>query len=106
MTGSSFCESAKDAFSLIFRNALRFTLVGGIGELFVVLGKLFIALATAGIGYAILIKADKFKNISSPIPSTLIFAIIGFCIGRSFMTVYGTVADAVLLIFTMEEEIE
>lgn len=58
MTGSNFCESAKDAFSLIFRNALRFSLVGGIGELFVVLGKLFIALATAVIGYVILIKFD------------------------------------------------
>jgi hypothetical protein len=58
MTGSNFCESAKDAFSWIYRNPLRFSRVGGIGELFVVLGKLFIALATAVIGYVILIKFD------------------------------------------------
>lgn len=105
MTGSNFCTSAKDAFSLIVRNPIRFSVVSNIGGLFIMFGRLFLCFFTAMLGYAILTN-KRYANISSPIPSTIVFGIIGFCVGGNFMTVYGIVADAVLVIFTMEEEIE
>ena len=106
MTGTSFCGSAKDAFDLIWRNIARFNIVGGIGEVFTAVGQIFLCLITALIGYAIITKSSKYNTISDPMPSTVIFGIIGFVIGAFFMSVYGTVADATLIIFTMEEEIE
>jgi len=107
MTGSSFCGSAKDAFSLILRNAARFAIVGGIGEIFIALGRVFICLLTALLGYLIITNSDRYsKDLISPWSSTIVFGIIGFTIGSIFMSVYGTVADAVLIIFSMEEEIE
>ena len=33
------------------------------------------------------------------------FGLIGFVIGSLFMSVYGDVADAVLIVFCMDEEI-
>lgn len=34
------------------------------------------------------------------------FGIIGFIIGSIFMSVYGAVADAILILFCMDEEIQ
>lgn len=106
MTGTSFCGSARDAFSLILRNPVRFAVVSNIGDLFTAVGRLFLCLSTAMLGYLIIQHYERYEDISSPIPSTIVFGIIGLTIGGNFMTVYGIVADAVLLIFTMEEEIE
>jgi len=101
----NFCTAAKEAFGLILRFPVRFSVVSQIGGIFTAFGRLFLMLFTALIGYAIL-QNPRYANISSPIPSTIIFGIIGLTVGGNFMTVYGIVADAVLLIFTMEEEIE
>lgn len=106
MTGTSFCESARDAFSLILRNPVRFAVVSNIGDVFTLIGRLFLCFSTAMIGYLIMTKSGKYDDISSPVAPTIIYGVIGLTIGGTFMTVYGIVADAVLLIFTMEEEIE
>jgi hypothetical protein len=37
---------------------------------------------------------------------TIAIAIIGYIVGSIFMSVYGTVMDAILIVFTMDEEIE
>jgi len=37
---------------------------------------------------------------------TAIFALVGYVIGYIFMAVYGTTSEAILMIFTMDEEIE
>lgn len=106
MTGTSFCGSARDAFSLILRNPVRFHVVSNIGDLFTAVGRLFLCCCTAMLGYMIIQHTERYSGISSPIASTIVFGIIGLTVGGNFMTVYGIVADAVLLIFTMEEEIE
>jgi hypothetical protein len=35
----------------------------------------------------------------------VIFLLIGFIIGSSFMSLYGIVSDAILLVFAVDEEI-
>lgn len=106
MTGTSFCGSARDAFSLILRNPVRFAVVSNIGDVFIVIGRLFLSFSTGMIAYLIINNSSRYEDLSSKVPSTVICGIIGFCVGGNFMTVYGIIADAVLLIFTMEEEIE
>jgi len=103
MTGNGFCSSAKDAFNLMIRDPVQFAIVSYIGDLFVCIGKIFITMLTAIIGYFIITHAKQYKdNISSPWPSTIIFAIIGYMIGTLFMSIYGTVADACIVIFLMD----
>lgn len=106
MTGNGFCSSAKDAFNLMIRDPIQFAIVGYIGDLFVVIGKLFITMLTAIICYLIITNTPEYRDhISSPWPSTIIFAIIGFIVGSVFMSIYGTVADACIVIFLMDQEI-
>lgn len=105
MTGKSFCSAAKDAFFLALRNPVRFSIVGGIGAIFTALGRMFISLSSAIIGYMIITKSSSF-HLNSPVVPTILFAIVGFCIGSVFMSVYGTASDAILIVFTMDEEIE
>ena len=55
MTGDNFCSSAMQALSLIIRNPVRFTVVAGLGEVFVMMGRLCIASLTGAIAYIIIV---------------------------------------------------
>lgn len=107
MTGKSFCDAAAEAFSLMIRNAARFTVAGGIGEMFIVLGRIFICALTGIIGYLIITNTPSIaNNLDSPVAPTIVMTIIGYAVGSIFMSVYGAVSDAILIVFTMDEEIE
>lgn len=58
MTGKSFFAAAADAVGLIIRNPIRFAIVGGFGEIFVAIGRLFISLLT-GLGCYLIITKDS-----------------------------------------------
>jgi hypothetical protein len=51
---SNFCVSAKEAFFLILRNPVIFALAGGLGKVFMALGKWFITVGTTLIMYKLL----------------------------------------------------
>eukprot|EP01017_Pseudomicrothorax_dubius_P041517 TRINITY_DN6650_c0_g3_i3.p1 TRINITY_DN6650_c0_g3~~TRINITY_DN6650_c0_g3_i3.p1 ORF type:complete len:295 (-),score=68.40 TRINITY_DN6650_c0_g3_i3:77-865(-) len=104
--GSNFCQAAKDAFALIWQNPIRFSVLAGIGSIFLFIGKIFIAFATTVCGYLIITRAERYKNaISSPILPSILFFIIGYFIGVGFMSVYGMAADAILQCFCLDEEL-
>merc|ERR1740138_2042071 len=54
LMGTNFCVSAKNAFWLIIRNAVRFALLGSLGSVINVIGKYFIAVSTAVVGFFLL----------------------------------------------------
>ena len=58
MTGKSFCPSAADAISLIIRNPIRFAIVGGLGSVFVAIGRMFICLLTGLTCYLMITKSS------------------------------------------------
>ena len=62
MTGKSFFQSALDAVALIIRNPVRFAVVGGLGEIFVAVGRLFISLLTGLMCYLIITKSSHFQG--------------------------------------------
>ena len=73
MKGKSFCSAAKDAFLLMLRNALRFSAVEGIGAFIIFLGRVFICVVTALIGYIIITKVAYFADaINSPVWPTVV----------------------------------
>lgn len=51
LTGASFCTAAHDAFYLITRNLAKVAVTHGLGEIFTVLGNLFIGIFSALLGY-------------------------------------------------------
>jgi len=106
LTGKNFCSSAKAAFFLILRNPLRFSIVGGIGSIFVLFGKVFIAAMTALAGFLVITKWDRFSDsLYSPFIPTVCMFIFAYVIGAVFMNVYGMAADTILACFIVDEEI-
>lgn len=107
MTGKNFCSAAWDSFTLILRNALRFSIVSGLGSIVLAFGQVFIFGLTTFSGYYIIENYEPWKsNVTNPMFPTIMFGLVGFLIGYIFMSVYGVVSDAILMIFTMDEEIE
>ncbi|KAL4485826.1 hypothetical protein ABPG72_012366 [Tetrahymena utriculariae] len=90
LTGKNFCSAAKDAFELIWCNPAKFGTVATIGNIFIFIGRLFIAGITGLISYIILIKDTYYKDhLFSPIVPTVFCVVIGYFIGTFFMSVYG-----------------
>jgi len=107
MTGKNFCNSAADAVGLVFRNPIRFLIVGGLGSVFVAVGRAFISLLTGFICYEIILNDENLKNtIVEPIIPSIFCALIGFVVGSNFMSVYGQSSDTILFVFCIDEEIK
>lgn len=62
LQGKNFCSSAKEAFFLILRNPARFSVVASIGEVFIFIGKLFIAGLSTFFSYLIIANASPYKE--------------------------------------------
>lgn len=77
-----------------------------VGEVFTVLGNMFIGISSTAIGYTILTQIGHFSdNIVSPIIPTLGFLIISFVIGSLFMNVYGMAVDSILMCYIVDSEL-
>ena len=73
ISGKSFCFAAKDAFFLILRNPAKFGIVAGIGELFIFIGKIFIAALGTISAFAIIAYCEPWKSkLSSPVLPTIV----------------------------------
>lgn len=105
LSGRNFCSGAKEAIRIIWANPARFTLVGGLGNAFTGIGKLFMVIATVWLSYYLMINVDPFKSdITSPfLPCILIF-FISLAIASVFMLVYSMAIDAILMCFLYDEE--
>lgn len=68
LRGKNFCNAAKDGFEIVWSNPLRYTIVAGVGEIIMFLGKLMIAAGTTIIFYCIITYVSSIKeNIMEPI---------------------------------------
>jgi len=104
--GSNFCTAAKDAFYLIWTNPARFTVLAGIGAIFLFIGKGAISIGTAVLGYVIITNNATYSTaISSPLLPTILFFVIGYAIGTVIISVYGMGADTILQCYCLDEEI-
>ena len=62
LTGKSFCPAAKEAFETIWANAMRFSLVNGIGAVFIAVGKFCITIVTLMIFYYVITTMPYFSD--------------------------------------------
>jgi len=102
LMGTNFCTSAKNAFFLIMRNALRFGVVAILGTAMSLIGLTVITCGTVGVGYLIL--QGLYPDISPVVPM-LSYVILGYMSGKLFMTTYGLAVDTSLQCFIATEEL-
>merc|ERR1712217_710468 len=102
LMSTSFCESARNAFFLILRNAARFGVLGMLGAVIHRVGKLFIMMITGALGFLIL--QSIYPDINMPVVLVLLYAFVGFQIGSLFMNVFGLAVDTTLQCFIATEE--
>ena len=106
ITGRHFCASCREGFYLILRHPLKFGLVGVLGEVFVFLGKFFIAIITTLVGYVVVTNYPMYVEvIYSPVIPCIFFFIIGLLVGSIFMAVYGLAADAIMCSYFVDLEL-
>ena len=105
ISGDNFCKSCFKAMGLFISNPMKFGFVHALGSVFVFIGKLFVATASAAIGYLLITlnKSLEEKLYSKTIP-VIVCALIGYVIALIFFSVYGISADAVLLCFFWSKE--
>ncbi len=83
----------------------RYSIVNGLGGIFVLLGEIFVCACTVFFCYCIFMYADYYRtNLTSPILPLLLIFVISFTIGIIFMGVYGMTIDAILICFIFEEK--
>lgn len=103
LLGTPFCTSAKNAFFLIMRNALRFGVVALLGGIIRTIGIMFILTATMGLGYIIL---QSFHPDVSPVVPMICYFILGYMAALLFMNVFGLAVDTCLQCFIACEEMK
>lgn len=106
ITGKHFCSSCRQGMYLILRHPLKFGLVGVLGEVFVFLGKIFVAVLTTMTGYVVVTSYSYYKeNLYSPVIPCIFFFFIGIIVGSIFMAVYGLAADAIMCCYFVDKEL-
>lgn len=73
LTGNNFCYSSCGAFQIAISNPVRFALIDGLGNLFVVIGKCFVSTVTTYFGYLLVTKSDVKDKLSGFIFPCLVF---------------------------------
>jgi len=101
LLGTNFCTSAKNAFTLIGRNFLRFGAIAMLGWFTHLIGYLFIAAATAVIGYFLL---QAMYPEANPVAPMIIYICVGYVVGQLYMNIFGLAVDTCLQCFIAVEE--
>eukprot|EP00929_Paragymnodinium_shiwhaense_P124175 TRINITY_DN9922_c0_g1_i1.p1 TRINITY_DN9922_c0_g1~~TRINITY_DN9922_c0_g1_i1.p1 ORF type:complete len:910 (-),score=122.40 TRINITY_DN9922_c0_g1_i1:321-3050(-) len=101
LLGKNFCVSAKNAFFLIARNAIRFAVVISLGVIVRGIGFFFITAMTAGLGYFILMGLHP--DIT-PVMPMMLFIAIGYVVAKLYMNVFELSVDTMLQCVIATEE--
>lgn len=100
--GTPFCTSAKKAFFLILRNALRFGTVAILGSMIHLIGIMFIVAATTISGYFILSGIHPYM---APAVQVIIYFFTGYFVARTFTSIFELAVDTTLQCFLCCEEL-
>jgi hypothetical protein len=101
LLGTNFCTSAKTAFYLVLRHAARFASIAVLGSAIDLIGFLCILAATTIVGYVI---QTALHPDVSPIAPTVIYAFVGYVVGKLYMNVFHLAIDASLQCYIAVEE--
>ena len=89
---------------MVFSNALRYSIVSGVGSIMMFIGKLLISVGTTCAFYAFITYVYSVKiNILQPIYLLIIVFIMSYAVAILFMTVYTLAMDTLLACFIVDE---
>ena len=104
ITGKNFCGASADAVALIVSNPLRYSIVGAVGTILALVGKLLIASLTTFLFYIfITFVASVKESIQEPIYLLILVFITSFAVALIFMAVFEIAIDALLGCFLIDE---
>lgn len=104
MDGKNFCPSASRALSLYMQNPIRMTVVAGLGEIFETLGSIAVCAVTSISAYFIITRTEYYtQRVDNPFAPVLVIAILSYFVGSFVMSLFGTVSEALIVFFCMEE---
>lgn len=96
--------AAYDGFNLVWSNAMRYAVVGGIGEIIMFLGKILISVGTCLAFYLVVTYVQSIaETIFEPILLLIIVFIIAYAVSTLFMAVYSVAMDTLLACFIVDE---
>jgi hypothetical protein len=101
LMGTNFCRSAKNAFFLILRNAVRFGVIAVLSHIVHFIGMVLIVALTAICGYFIL--QAMYADVN-PIMPTIFYVFIGWMTAKLFIGTFALAVDATLQCFIAAEE--
>jgi len=103
--GKSFCSSAMEALGLLTSNAVQVTAVRSVAWGFLLVGKLFVAAAAAGVGALVLLTQKPYDtelySIAAPVT---VIAIGAWIIAVAFMGVYNMTIDTIFICFCVDQQ--
>ena len=104
LKGEGFCAAGGRVFGLIVAHGGVFVVVGVLGEVIMLLGKVLIACVSAWACYAILASQSQFQTgganeITSSWFVVLITLFFAFFIGSGFMNIFNLTVDSVLICY-------
>ncbi|KAF0729853.1 hypothetical protein AaE_009341, partial [Aphanomyces astaci] len=98
--GTSFYSAARVAHGLITSHILRVGAINRIGNASVLLGKLIICSATSVIAWTMLVDKAALSDVVVPMS---VIVLGSYAIAHTFMTLYETTINVLLLSFAMDE---
>lgn len=104
ITGKNFCSASADVVALIVANPLRYTIVGAVGTILALVGKLLIAALTTFLFYLFITFVSSVKeNVQEPIYLLIVVAITSYAVALIFMSVFEVSVDTLLACFLIDE---
>ncbi|KAM4871680.1 LOW QUALITY PROTEIN: choline transporter-like protein 3 [Thomomys bottae] len=99
ITGTEFCMSAKDALKILSKHFRHFTSVNCFGDFIIFLGKVLVVCVFGGL------MAFNYNCVLQvwTVPLLLV-AFFAYLVTHSFLSMFGTVLDTLLLCFTVDLE--
>jgi choline transporter-like protein 2/4/5 len=105
VTGKNFCSASSDAIALVVSNPVRYSVVGVVGYILAIVGKLTISALTTFLFYIFITFVSSVKaNIQEPIYMLILVAIGSFAIACIFMAIFDVAVDSLLVCFLVDEQ--
>ena len=103
LSSESFCFSALNAFLLILKNAVKFSMVNSLARVFMLIAKLAISLTTTWVGFLLMdCMIPSSVEVKSPfIPIFMIF-LMSYIIAAVFISIFDAGANTMLECYLMD----
>lgn len=105
ITSEPFCKSAMTACLLILKNAAKFGFLAGISNVFLLLGKVVIALATSCLAFLIMKSSPEYAQVESPVMPIVAVFVLSYTVGAIFVSVFTVSSNAIMQCFLVEVDI-